>query len=85
MIDVNQNLLAACQVSHPTIDGICVEARKHCLRAKLTGAGGGGYTYVLLRPDTTDETVEEITEKFEKLGFGVTQTNLGGPGVKIDS
>ncbi|XP_048505924.1 mevalonate kinase-like [Athalia rosae] len=85
LIDVNQHLLSSCQVSHPTLDGICAKVRKHSLRAKLTGAGGGGFAYVLLLPDTSDETIQEITNTFVKQGYGVTLTNLGGPGVKIEN
>lgn len=85
LIDVNQNLLSSCQVSHPTLDGICDEARKHSLGAKLTGAGGGGYAYVLLLPNTSDETITEISDTFLEKGYSVTLTNLGGSGVKIES
>ncbi|XP_046611362.1 mevalonate kinase [Neodiprion virginianus] len=85
LIDINQALLASCQVSHSTIDEICAEARKHSLRAKLTGAGGGGYAYVLLPPDTNDDTITEISNAFVERGYGIELTNLGGPGVMIES
>lgn len=84
-MDINQNLLTSCQVSHPTIERICTEAKKHSLRAKLTGAGGGGYAYVLLPPGTSEKVIAEMSDTFLTAGFDVTLTNLGGPGVKIES
>ncbi|XP_034946559.1 mevalonate kinase isoform X2 [Chelonus insularis] len=83
LININQSLLSACQVSHPALDDICAEARKHGLAAKLTGAGGGGYAYVLLLPDTSDDVVDHLVHVLTERGFGVTLTYLGGAGVHI--
>ncbi|XP_076231830.1 ALG6 alpha-1,3-glucosyltransferase garnysstan [Calliopsis andreniformis] len=83
LINMNQGLLATCQVSHPSLDRICAEAQNYALAAKLTGAGGGGYAYILLLPDTQPETISSISRKLIADGFTVTLTTLGGPGVQI--
>lgn len=83
LMNVNQGLLATCQVSHPSLDRICAEATNYGLAAKLTGAGGGGYAYVLLHPNTTTETITSITKKLIANGYLVTLTRLGGAGVQI--
>lgn len=83
LIHMNQGLLATCQVSHPSIDRICAEAQNYALAAKLTGAGGGGYAYILLLPDTQPETISSISRKLIADGFTVTLTTLGGVGVQI--
>ncbi|XP_054014065.1 mevalonate kinase-like isoform X1 [Hylaeus anthracinus] len=83
LINMNQGLLATCQVSHPSLDRICAEAQNYALAAKLTGAGGGGYAYILLLPDTQPETISSISRKLIADGFTVTLTTLGGVGVQI--
>lgn len=81
---MNQNILSTLGVSHPSLDRICDEARKHGLAAKLTGAGGGGHAYVLIPPDTADETIRSISQKLTADGFKVTQAQIGCRGVTID-
>ncbi|KAG7205136.1 hypothetical protein KM043_005506 [Ampulex compressa] len=83
LINLNQGLLATCQVSHPSLDRICAEARNYNLAAKLTGAGGGGYAYILLLPDTQPETISSISRKLIADGFSITLTTLGCAGVQI--
>ncbi|XP_076749070.1 ALG6 alpha-1,3-glucosyltransferase garnysstan isoform X1 [Xylocopa sonorina] len=83
LVNMNQGLLATCQVSHPSLDRICAEAQNYALAAKLTGAGGGGHAYVLLLPDTEPETISSISRKLIADGFTVKLTTLGGPGVQI--
>ncbi|XP_015127103.1 mevalonate kinase isoform X2 [Diachasma alloeum] len=83
LMEVNQGLLATCQTSHPSLDRICAEAKNYGLAAKLTGAGGGGYAYILLLPDTPTETITSISKKLIANGYLVTLTNLGGAGVEL--
>ncbi|XP_063992196.1 mevalonate kinase [Diachasmimorpha longicaudata] len=83
LMEVNQGLLATCQASHSSLDRICAEAKNYGLAAKLTGAGGGGYAYILLLPDTPNETITSITKKLIANGYLVTLTNLGGAGVQL--
>lgn len=84
LINMNQGLLATCQVSHPSLDRICAEAQNYALAAKLTGAGGGGHAYILLLPDTQPETIASISRKLIADGFTIKLTTLGGPGVQIN-
>ena len=82
---VNQGLLDTCHLSHPSLDAICAEAKNYGLAAKLTGAGGGGYAYILLLPTTPNEVISSLSRKLIANGYLVTLTNLGGSGVEIHS
>ncbi|OXU24402.1 hypothetical protein TSAR_012891 [Trichomalopsis sarcophagae] len=84
LVDINQGLLATCQVSHETLDTICKTAKKHGFSAKLTGAGGGGFAYVLIPPNVNNEKVEDLTNELKIQGFSVTETKLGGSGVEVN-
>ena len=50
LIEMNQSLLTALGAGHSTIDDIVQTAGKFDLASKLTGAGGGGTVFVLLKP-----------------------------------
>jgi len=81
---MNQGLLNALDVSHPKLEMICAMAWIHSYAGKLTGAGGGGYAYILLPPNTEDESIKFFSQQLEEKGFHVTTTSLGGSGVKIE-
>lgn len=85
-IYMNQGLLKALNVSHPKLDTICALAWQETYAGKLTGAGGGGYAYILLPPNVKNESIEFRTFllQLEAKGFDVTMTSLGGSGVKIE-
>ena len=57
-----QKLLEALQVSHPKIDEIIRVSSSLGLHAKLTGAGGGGFAYILLPPHLKLEIVEQAKD-----------------------
>ncbi|XP_016837704.1 mevalonate kinase [Nasonia vitripennis] len=84
LVDINQGLLATCQVSHETLDTICKTAKKYGFSAKLTGAGGGGFAYVLIPPNVNNAKVEDLTNELKIQGFSVTETKLGGSGVEVN-
>ncbi|XP_020297986.1 mevalonate kinase [Pseudomyrmex gracilis] len=84
LIHMNQGLLSALGVSHPKLDIICSIAQYHSLYGKLTGAGGGGYAFILLPPNILEEVVASVTEQLIAEGFNVTRTKLGTTGVKIE-
>lgn len=83
LIDINQGLLSSCKVSHPSLDRICLEAKKHGLSGKLTGAGGGGYAYILLLPDTSTQVISDITKELAAFGCSTILVDLGGAGLQI--
>ena len=79
-----QKLLQALQVSHAKIDEIIRVASSLGLHAKLTGAGGGGFAYILIPPHVKPEIVDQAKDILTKHGMVCWQTNLGVEGVKID-
>jgi len=71
-------------MSHSKLDIICSIARASAFAGKLTGAGGGGYAYILLLPHTSTERITNLSEQLLAEGFSVTRTNLGCNGVRIE-
>lgn len=84
LIHTNQGLLSALDVSHSKLDLICKIARDHAFAGKLTGAGGGGYAYVLLQPDIEDARITVLSHLLESADCSVVRTKLGYNGVTID-
>ncbi|KAJ5190030.1 hypothetical protein N7491_007929 [Penicillium cf. griseofulvum] len=50
---------------------------------KLTGAGGGGCAIILIRPDASPQTLQDLEEKLEAEKFEPFETTLGGDGVGV--
>lgn len=82
LIDINQHLLQAMGVSHVTLDKICQLTSKYRLHSKLTGAGGGGCAFTLLRPDTENEVSASVKD-LEAEGFTCFETEVGSTGVTV--
>ncbi|XP_041348249.1 mevalonate kinase-like isoform X2 [Gigantopelta aegis] len=80
-IDINQHQLGAMGVSHPSLDQIVLVSAKYGLHTKLTGAGGGGCTFTLIRPDTPPDTISALRQELENLGFSSWETKLGSFGI----
>ena len=70
-------------VSHVTLDEICHVTSKYRLHSKLTGAGGGGCAFTLLRPDTEQSVVNDVIEELEEEGFNCFVTEVGSFGVMV--
>ncbi len=83
LIDMNHNLLAALDVSHPTLERLVYIAKSHGLHAKLTGAGGGGFGFVLLSPDTPQIVIDSCLKDFKLEGFHTWLTALGNQGMTM--
>ena len=58
-------------------------AQSYGLHAKLTGAGGGGFAFLLLPPFVKESTISEVKEKLTKRGYGCYEANLGVNGVRV--
>ncbi|XP_053616862.1 mevalonate kinase [Plodia interpunctella] len=82
--DMNHCLLSALGVSHPALERVRASARARGLACKLTGAGGGGYAMILIPPATPRTTVDSLSGQLLELGFKVTETRLGGPGLTLE-
>jgi len=83
LIDMNQHLLEAIGVSHPTITNILQVCRAHALHGKLTGAGGGGCVIVILPNHFTDDQLISVQRDLKEKRFESWLTKLGGCGVKL--
>lgn len=84
LICINQKLLSALSVSHPKLDTICAEAQDLSFAAKLTGAGGGGFAYVLLPSHKEEKNIQTLIRILKEKGFDIIETTLGCDGVRIE-
>ena len=86
LVERNQQLLSiGLGVSHPKLDAVCRIAIKNGLHAKLTGAGGGGYAYITLPPNLTQNVLERTKTDLQEINCSVCETTLGASGgVKIN-
>lgn len=80
LIDINQALLCALGVSHPSLDRLVGISKSHGLHAKLTGAGGGGFG-IVLGISTPEARVSACCKELEDAGYQVWTTSLGAPGL----
>nr|BBH72795.1 mevalonate kinase [Nasutitermes takasagoensis] len=86
LVDMNQALLNVLGVSHPALDRICRTVSKFGLHAKLTGAGGGGYAFVLLPACSSQQTkVQQMKEELQRKGFVSIETELGSAGITVSN
>ncbi|KAJ6001116.1 hypothetical protein N7481_001525 [Penicillium waksmanii] len=84
LIGVNHGLLVSLGVSHPRLERVR-ELVDHSKLGwtKLTGAGGGGCTITLFRPNTEERIIEELEQKLTAEGFAIYETTLGADGVGV--
>ncbi|KAL3689875.1 hypothetical protein R1sor_016184 [Riccia sorocarpa] len=81
LVSMNQGLLQCMGVSHPSIEQICQITSGFSLCSKLTGAGGGGCVFTLLRNDGTD--ILKLRHQLQLAGFDCFQAAMGGKGVQV--
>jgi hydroxymethylglutaryl-CoA reductase len=75
LMNINQGLLNAIQVSSWELEELIEIARKSgALGAKLTGGGGGGAMIALA---ATDEVAQEIAANIRKAGYRAIVTQIG--------
>uniref|UniRef100_A0A7N4PGQ1 Mevalonate kinase n=1 Tax=Sarcophilus harrisii TaxID=9305 RepID=A0A7N4PGQ1_SARHA len=83
LIDMNQHHLNAIGVGHASLDRLCRVTASHGLHSKLTGAGGGGCGFTLLRPGLEQSVVEAAKQALTDCGFECWETTVGAPGVSL--
>jgi len=83
LIDYNHGLLKTLGVSHPALENVIRICASFGLHGKLTGAGGGGFAFVLIPTDFGESTVTSVREKLSEEGFTVLRTKVGGGGVTV--
>ncbi|XP_039249672.2 mevalonate kinase-like [Styela clava] len=83
LIITNQCLLCGIGVGHPTLDKICLIAKKFGFPAKLTGAGGGGCAIILLHTSSglLDSNVESMVKVLTDENFICKKAMLGAGGI----
>jgi len=81
LVSKNQRLLEQLGVSHPSLDLICKTATEFGLRAKITGAGGGGNAFVLLPPGLESGKLADLQTALKNHGFTSFEVTLFGPGI----
>ena len=67
-------------MSHSKLDAVCKVASRYGLNAKLTGAGGGGYAFVILPTNLSSSVKQEIKTELEEMDCTVCETTLGASG-----
>lgn len=84
LMTINHGLLVALGVSHPRLERVR-ELVDHAGigYTKLTGAGGGGCSITLLKPDVPKEKLVALERQLDEEGYQRFETTLGGDGVGV--
>lgn len=84
LMTINHGLLVALGVSHPRLERVRELVDHEGLGwTKLTGAGGGGCSITLLRPNVDRKKLNRLEEQLEEEGYRKFETTLGGDGVGV--
>lgn len=84
LMTINHGLLVSLGVSHPRLERIRELVDHEGIGwTKLTGAGGGGCSITLLRPDVPEEKLHALEDKLESENYAKFETTLGGDGVGV--
>lgn len=84
LMTINHGLLNSLGVSHPTLEKTRELVDHEDIGwTKLTGAGGGGCSITLLRPDVPQEKIAKLDRRLEEVGYRKFETTLGGDGVGV--
>ncbi|KAI0380756.1 mevalonate kinase [Hypomontagnella monticulosa] len=84
LMSINHGLLSALGVSHPRLERVreLVDHPGYGW-SKLTGAGGGGCSISLMKPDIPAEEKQKLARQLEEEGYRTFSTTLGGDGVGV--
>ncbi|KAI9648471.1 Mevalonate kinase [Ciborinia camelliae] len=84
LMSVNHGLLVSLGVSHPRLERIRELVDHEGIGwTKLTGAGGGGCSITLLKPDNTPERMARLEDTLQGEGYKKFETTLGCDGVGV--
>jgi mevalonate kinase len=84
LMTINHGLLVSLGVSHPRLERVRELVDHEGIGwTKLTGAGGGGCSITLMRPDVSREKLDQLEAKLEEEGYLKFETTLGGDGVGV--
>lgn len=84
LMTINHGLLVSLGVSHPRLERVRELVDHEGIGwTKLTGAGGGGCSITLLRPDVSKEKLEKLEQQLEDENYEKFETTLGGDGVGV--
>ncbi|KAK1673491.1 mevalonate kinase [Colletotrichum godetiae] len=84
LMTINHGLLVSLGVSHPRLERIRELVDHEGIGwTKLTGAGGGGCSITLLKPDVPKDKLNRLESQLEDEGYEKFETTLGGDGVGV--
>lgn len=84
LMTINHGLLVSLGVSHPRLERVRELVDHEGLGwTKLTGAGGGGCSITLLKPDQPMEKLRKLEQQLEDENYVKFETTLGGDGVGV--
>lgn len=84
LLQENQSCLDSLGVGHEKLTDICNKARDVDLRAKQTGAGGGGTAFVLYAPDDNCQNIERLRQDLLNAGYTIHDLSVGCDGLKVE-
>ncbi|KAM0189407.1 hypothetical protein ACHAPA_002216 [Fusarium lateritium] len=84
LMTINHGLLVSLGVSHPRLERVRELVDHEGIGwTKLTGAGGGGCSITLLRPDIHAEKLQKLEGQLEAENYAKFETTLGGDGIGV--
>ncbi|KAK6219101.1 UV-damaged DNA-binding protein rad7 [Pestalotiopsis sp. IQ-011] len=84
IMTINHGLLNALGVSHPRLERVRELVDYEGLGwTKLTGAGGGGCSITLMRPDVSRDRWDRLEQQLDLEGYQKFETTLGGDGIGV--
>lgn len=82
-LGANQDLLDALGVGHPKLTDIFTRAQRLNLRAKQTGAGGGGTAFVLYDHSDNCKHLTQLREELKEAGYNTHDYTIGCEGLVV--
>lgn len=84
LMTINHGLLVSLGVSHPRLERIRELVDHEGIGwTKLTGAGGGGCSITLMRPNVPKEKLRKLDQQLEDENYQTFEATLGGDGVGV--